>query len=249
MQRFISFSGGVESTAMCILYGENAKAITADTGWEHPEMYERWTIVEERIKQIHPCFEVIKVRNERETLVEKIRRQKFFPGIRARYCTSDFKIKPIDDFLSRQGKCELMIGLNSDEFNRTGNHGLKKNVTYSYPLIDNGMSRAACTALLKKFDLNPVFPPYMTRGGCVGCFFKSRKEFEAMYLIAPEQFNEVERMERETQDKRVDYYGISTGFSLKDIKRKLDANPLIFSPSEIYDVEHIQTPCGVFCHR
>jgi len=42
MQKFISFSGGVESTTMCVLYGKDAKAIWADAGAEHDFMYERW---------------------------------------------------------------------------------------------------------------------------------------------------------------------------------------------------------------
>ena len=33
---------GVESTALCLLYGKGAKAIVCDTGDEEDEMYERW---------------------------------------------------------------------------------------------------------------------------------------------------------------------------------------------------------------
>jgi len=63
MKKFISFSGGVESTTMCILYGADAKAIWADTGAEHELMYERINTVEAKIKEIHPNFEIIKVKN------------------------------------------------------------------------------------------------------------------------------------------------------------------------------------------
>lgn len=38
MNKYISFSGGVESTTMCILYGHKADAIFADAGWEHKEI-------------------------------------------------------------------------------------------------------------------------------------------------------------------------------------------------------------------
>ena len=41
MRRFISFSGGVESTTMCLLYGKGATAIWCDTGAEHDLMYQR----------------------------------------------------------------------------------------------------------------------------------------------------------------------------------------------------------------
>jgi len=36
MKRFIAFSGGVESTAMCLLYGKGATAVFTDTGNKHP---------------------------------------------------------------------------------------------------------------------------------------------------------------------------------------------------------------------
>ena len=49
-KRFISFSGGVESTTMCILFGKGAKAIWCDTGAEHEEMYERIDFVEAKLK-------------------------------------------------------------------------------------------------------------------------------------------------------------------------------------------------------
>lgn len=41
IKRFIAFSGGVESTTMCILYGKGATAVFTDTGSEHAEMYRR----------------------------------------------------------------------------------------------------------------------------------------------------------------------------------------------------------------
>lgn len=252
MNKFISFSGGVESTTMCLLFGANAKAITADTGWEHPEMYARWNKVESQIRDIHPDFEIIRVKNNDESLPESIRRQKFFPGIQSRYCTRLFKIKPIDDFLKDKGDCELMIGLNADESERTGNHGLIKNVKYTYPLLENGITRAACLMLLKRFGLEPAFPPYMARGGCMGCFFKSKKEFVAMQLLAPEQFSEVEAIERDIQDRRENYYSIRKDIpSMRGLREQIENQTLLFGIDEIYDLayQEMQTSCGVFCHR
>ena len=255
MKRFISFSGGVESTAMCLLYGGSAKAVTADTGWEHPEMYQRWQEVEIRLKMIHPNFEIIRVKNEKIPggLKSEIKKRSFYPSHKARYCTRKFKIEPIDDFLAGQGECELMIGLNADEAGkRTGNHGLKKNASYIYPLLDNGITRAACLRLLRRFNLEPVFPPYMQRGGCVGCFFKSKKEYIAMALLAPEQFREVEDIEQAIQDRRGKFYGIRDGIpSMKRLREQAETQGLLFGLDDIYDVAaaEAQTSCGVFCHR
>jgi 3'-phosphoadenosine 5'-phosphosulfate sulfotransferase (PAPS reductase)/FAD synthetase len=62
MKRFISFSGGVESTTMCILYGKGATAIWCDTGAEHNEMYERINYVEDKLKELHKGdFNLVKV--------------------------------------------------------------------------------------------------------------------------------------------------------------------------------------------
>ena len=255
MKRFISFSGGVESTAMCLLYGGTAKAITADTGWEHPEMYERWQEVEIRLRMIHPDFEIIRVKNEKHPggLKEYAMDRSFFPSPIARYCTRMFKIEPIDAFLESHGECELMIGLNADESGkRTGNHGLKKNVRYSYPLIDNGITRAACLKLLRRVNLEPIFPPYMQRGGCVGCFFKSKKEYTAMAMLAPDQFAEVEDIENAIQDIRGEFYGIRDGIpSMKALRKTIENKGRLFETEDIYDLAAtaVQTSCGVFCHR
>ena len=46
MNKFIAFSGGVESSTMCVLFGDNADAIFADTGFEHELIYKRIDLVE-----------------------------------------------------------------------------------------------------------------------------------------------------------------------------------------------------------
>jgi len=113
MKKFISFSGGVESTTMCILYGADAKAIWADTGSEHKKMYERIDTVEAQIQAIHPTFEIIKLigvpykyKNVQYDKLEELAiAQAFMPSQQKRYCTYNFKIKPIDKFLKEQGEC------------------------------------------------------------------------------------------------------------------------------------------------
>lgn len=250
MKKFISFSGGVESTTMCVLFGANANAIFCDTGFEHKIMYERINMVEKEIKKLHPNFKIIRVKNkEHRSLPAYIKKHKFYPSVMARFCTRMFKIEPIDDFLRDQGPVELMIGLNADEFERTGNHGLVQNVTYSYPLIMANLARKSCIEILKKLNLEPVFPPYMARGGCIGCFFKSKKEYTAMAILNEEEFDQVVELEEVIQDERGHRYGIRDGIpNMKDFKRL--AKSTLFSAEEMYDYTlELQTPCGVFCHR
>jgi 3'-phosphoadenosine 5'-phosphosulfate sulfotransferase (PAPS reductase)/FAD synthetase len=253
MKRFISFSGGVESTTMCILYGKGATAIWCDTGAEHNEMYERINYVEDKLKELHKeDFNLVKVSNEKYIGLEHYaKKQKFMPSGQARYCTRLFKIEPIDNFLHNQGECELMIGFNADEEGRTGNLELKSNVKYSYPLIENGLNRNDCEDILKLNNLHPEFPVYMLRGGCRMCFFKSEKEYRAMYHLNNKEFNEMIEFEEGMQDKRLKYYSImGNGKSLRQLAEECKQEKLMFNEIEtLYKSLKKETSCGAFCHR
>jgi len=257
MKKFISFSGGVESSTMCVLFGNKADAIFADTGWEHKEIYERIEFVERRVREIHKNnFTVHRIKASvkhkgeyYDNLPEYIRATKFYPSQRARYCTGEFKIKPIDLFLKGMGDVELMIGLNAAESDRVGNHGLLENVKYSYPLIDANINRDGCITILKHAGLLPSFPPYMQRGGCVGCFYKSKKEFYAMAQLSKDEFDEVVDIEKEIQDERGKYYSIRTNIPSMDELGKL-ARSSMFNAEDMYgEYDLPETPCGVFCNR
>ena len=255
VNKYISFSGGVESTAMCVLWGSTAKAIFCDTGYEHEELYKHIDRVEVKLKALHPGFEIIKVRaNVRhaevfvDNLYDYIKLSQFYPAMFARYCTRMFKIKPIDDFLFGQGECDLMIGLNFNEQDRTGNHGNVQTVNYRYPLIENRITREACKEILKKASLLPQYPPYMSRGGCIGCFFKSKKEFIAMCHFNEPEFDRVMELEEIIQDKRDVFFRIKRDMPrLRELKAEVKQS--LFKPEEMYLQEEIFTPCGVFCHR
>ena len=106
---------------------------------------------------------------------------------------------------------ELMIGLNADEAeDRTGNHELEAEVNYLYPLVEDGYDRQRCKDILEDYGLLPQFPPYMDRGGCKFCFYKSKKEYAAMVHFAPEEIEEIARMEESIQDKRSKFFRIKS---------------------------------------
>lgn len=258
MKSFISFSGGVESRAMALIYGSKADAIFADTGWEHPELYAALDRVEAKVREFHDNdFKIIRVRQKdaqgtgETTLQGYIAHRKFYPSFMQRFCTRLFKIEPIDDYL-RQFKeegAEIMIGLNAEEADkRTGNHGLLPFVKYRYPLCESGVTRAMCITMLKAAGLEPNFPPYMQRGGCVGCYFKSKNEYAAMAVMDPERYDEVSDLEQLIQDRRDKFFHVIERIpSLRDFKRH--AESIMFDPAEIYTTVNDATNCGVFCNR
>lgn len=254
MKKFISFSGGVESSTLCVLFGKEADAIFADTGYEHQKIYDRIKLVEKWCKDFHRAdFKIHLVRSKEGSIPDYVKKHRFYPSFSARYCTRIFKIEPIDNFL-RQFKetgCEIMIGLNAEEKDqRTGNHGLLKFVRYSYPLIEHTISRNGCIHILTKANLLPDFPVYMQRGGCIGCFYKSRAEYVAMATLNPIDFEKVRILEQELnteQSTRDGCFTILPGCSMNDIKKQAEA--YLFSPEEIYPVINNVTKCGVFCNR
>lgn len=253
MKKLISFSGGVESRTMAILFGNKADAIFSDTGSEHLALYASLNAVEQKIRDFHDNkFKIFRVKNKNfESLEDYIRQYKFFPSFQQRFCTRLFKIEPIDDYLKQfeNEGVEIMIGLNADEAElRTGNHGLLPFVKYSYPLIENGINRNMCLQILNAAGIAPNFPPYMQRGGCKFCYYKSKNEFKAMAHIVPEEFDEIIDLEEAIQDARKGYYHIIQSIpNLREFKR--EAQSMIFDPSEMYSVINNATKCGVFCNR
>lgn len=252
-KQYISFSGGVESRTMALLFGNKADAIFSDTGSEHDELYRQLENVEKVIRDFHGNnFKIIKVRNEKYKSLEiYIRESSFFPNFQARFCTRMFKIEPIDNYLKKYKDegVELMIGLNSDEADlRTGNYGLLPFVNYSYPLLENGISRQMCLQILDSAGINPKFPPYMQRGGCKFCYYKSKKEYEAMAILNEKEYDEVANLEAEIQDKRDKFFHIISSIpNLRDFKAK--AKSVLFKPEEIYPTINNATKCGIFCNR
>jgi hypothetical protein len=144
-----------------------------------------------------------------------------------------------------------MIRFNADEEGRTGNLELKSNVKYSYPLIENGLNRNDCEDILKLNNLHPEFPVYMLRGGCRMCFFKSEKEYRAMYHLNNKEFNEMIEFEEGMQDKRLKYYSImGNGKSLRQLAKECKQEKLMFNEIEtLYKSLKKETSCGAFCHR
>ena len=256
MKKFISFSGGVESSTMCVLYGNKADAIFADTGYEFPELYERIDLVEKKVREFHDNdFKIIKIKNNKyDSLPEYIKHSNYYPSYQQRFCTRMFKIEPIDDYLKqfKDEGAEIMIGLNSDEQDkRTGNHGNLKFINYSYPLADNGINRAMCEQILNSIDLHPNFSVYMKRGGCVGCYYKGKQEVIAMYKLNRKAYNYVMEIEESIQDKRgKDFFVMGNiGMTLRNFAEQIEKQLEIFDSSKFYSVINDSTSCGVFCNR
>lgn len=254
MKKYISFSGGVESTTLCVLLGNSCDAIFSDTGFEFDELYERIDFVQDEIRKLHNNnFTIHKVKNkDHDSLPDYIQKSNYYPSYGQRFCTRMFKIEPIDYYLKQFEEVEIVIGLNADEQElRTGNHGNLKHVTYSYYLADNGINRVMCESILNSVNLHPNFPVYMKRGGCVGCYYKSKPEIKAMYFLKRPAYDYLQKIEEGIQDERGKMFYIfgNLGMSLRSFRMKLETQKELFDEKDFYAVINNATKCGVFCNR
>lgn len=247
MNAFVAFSGGIDSTALALLEPD-AVPIFADTGWEFPEVYEHlrrfWQTTER---------DVVRVGRAGETLPEYIESHHFMPGHASRFCTRLFKIEPINKYLAERLPCELLIGLRADEPEtmRAGNLTDMPGLTIRYPLRERGMTRLDVVAVCLANDLLPTYPPYMARGGCVGCFYKRGSEVRAMGELAPMVLDELSRLEASVQDER-EHEALmfpNMGVSIATMRKQ----GRLMDTSELYrdaaDRSDMGTECGLFCGR
>lgn len=116
-------------------------------------------------------------------------------GILRRQCTSEFKVKPFQEYVKRKLlhmqkyahfpkdiNVHLYFGISADEFRRT--HGIKKRyknykrITCHFPLIDRWMTREDCRKWLKskwKYQVH--------RSACVFCSFRSLYGWQEIKLF------------------------------------------------------------------
>jgi 3'-phosphoadenosine 5'-phosphosulfate sulfotransferase (PAPS reductase)/FAD synthetase len=158
-----------------------------------------------------------------DNLYDETYKRRRVPSInpRSRFCTSDAKIIPIENYIKEQvslGKYEnpvAFIGLSYDELTRM--YKPHNNIyTVSYPLIDMKLTRQDCIRLTKQ--LGYEVPP---KSGCYICPFqnkaswaKLRKEHKDLYWRA---------VELEEHDLNFPRYRLSVSLDTKGPLRKFDS--------------------------
>lgn len=194
--RYVSFSGGADSTALAILLherGEDFELVFADTAAELPETY--WTIP--RVAQhLGHRLHVL----SGPTFFERLANRDFFlPGPQVRWCTRELKEKPmIAWFTSREEPPVVSIGIRAEEAHRwekpPANVGNK--YVYDRPLVEAGMEKADVVALCKRYDLlNPCYE-WRSSCSCFCCPFQRLSDWRNLAERHPDLFALAEEWER-----------------------------------------------------
>lgn len=204
--KVFSFGGGVQSTAALVLAARGELAcdavVFADVGEdsENPDTVAYIHEIARPYAARHGVpFAVVRhtYKGKPETLLQHIYR----PGRKGvpiparlnggapvkRLCTSDWKIRPINEWLMRQdaGPHVVLLGISLDEIQRMSNVTDPRypTITRAYPLIDRRMSRADCAALIEAEGL-----PVPAKSSCWFCPYHSMRAWAELRDNKPELF-------------------------------------------------------------
>ena len=194
----LSFGAGVNTFAlMIILIKENAPldgVIFADTGGETPATYESLEIARAYLEKHSVPFSIVQARPRQTDLYGTAFRRKVIPSVQWRWCTRDFKVKPIHRYYLGLG-CHInqYIGIAFDEIHRMKD-SQESYITNLYPLIDKRMTRQDCVSLIAEAGL-----PVPEKSGCFFCPFNSTERWRQLLDRHPDLFDRAITLEEHSK--------------------------------------------------
>lgn len=162
-------------------------------------------------------FVVIK---REESLTNYIKRTGRFPGPMpgSRWCTQDWKIRPMRRFYrkelgaTRNNPIREAILFAYDEMYRADRQVFPKYIDQHYPLVDAGITRDACEAIIRQ--ANWPIPP---KSSCVNCFFQRKEQVRATARSDPEAFARLVEIEESSPRYEAGYKLFGRKWSVRDI--------------------------------
>lgn len=220
-ERFISYGGGVQSSALIVLAAQGKiapvkAAVFCNTGddSEHPDtlVYVRTVMRDYCEKNGMPLIEIQKtLRGEPQTLLERMTKHEReslsepipvygYTGMpTSRVCTVDHKVRVYEKWVRKNADrlpVETLIGISVDEIERAKTSESKYD-TRKYPLLDLGMTRTDCAAVIRDAGL-PV-PP---KSSCFFCPFHSMLTWSELRRDSPDLFEKSAQLEDLLNERR-----------------------------------------------
>ncbi|GKS96763.1 hypothetical protein [Acidovorax sp. SUPP2825] len=187
-QYWLSYGGGVNSTALAVLLARGAlpqyagwRVVFSDTGDERPETYD---YIERHfgpwLASVGKVLEVVK---PKETVLERWERLRVTGSRTLRGCTVEGKINPIKRYVEAQGGGVQLIGVDAGEAHRMPGR--------VRPLVDLDVDREGCESIIKAEGL-----PSPGKSGCWHCPFARVQEVVDLARLRPEKFARIKRLEK-----------------------------------------------------
>jgi len=192
MKQYLSFGGGVNSTAMTLLLqdqGADFESIFVDTGCEWPETYEYLNYLRGegwKFTWLKPVVEGT------TNLYDYLLKWRLLPSIFVRCCTSKFKTDPFNKYI--ETPCTVFIGYDYGEYKKR-HLSNRENITYKLPLVEHQLTRRGCVNYIKKHGFR--VPP---KSGCWLCPFQGVKGFKRLRNQHPDLYEKAIELE-ETHPK------------------------------------------------
>ena len=182
MRNYLSYGGGVNSVAMLLFLqdeGVEFESIYVDHGCDWPETREYNRMM------LDKGYKITTV--PAPGLWEKMWKYRMVPSMQRRWCTADFKVKPIAKYV--EIPCFMMFGISSDEAHRAKMQ-YEDGIERRFPLIEREIDREGCKLVILKHGL-----PLPIKSGCWFCPMQRAAQWRLLRKRHPDLFCKAKRLE------------------------------------------------------
>ena len=183
----------MNSTAMMLMLLDQKaefEAIFVNHGADWPETYEYFDMFQVWLKENgHDPITVLKpnrVLNKTtkpvvfDNLYSFSLHMRMVPSGFRRWCTADFKMKPIIEYI--ETPCFMLIGIDAGESKRAKISSIG-GVENRWPLIEHDIDRDGCKQIIMEHGL-----PVPMRSGCFICPFQRQSQWRELRMLHPDLF-------------------------------------------------------------
>ncbi len=199
-----------------------------DTGKELPEVYSYLSVLEKFLGK--PIVRLNPFTSEDDNNVApfdhflKSEHGGLLPSRQQRWCTFKMKLKPMEKFVGSD-KAINYVGIRADETSRV-RLSSRKNITASYPFVDDGIVREDVVSLLENTAGIPKYYEWRSRSGCYFCFFQQKREWLGLRERHPDLFQKAIEYEENTYDPATGrMYTWLDNMTLRELDRMADSIP------------------------
>lgn len=194
----VSYGGGVNSSALVIWLAEQGwrgEVVFADTGTEWPETMCYVRYFDSEYLQPHGLsLTVLRGLPWQRyatgvSLIDYCEGHAMVPLAAARFCTREFKVRPLHAWAAEHGSPPMAIGIAAEESHRQPDA--------IRPLVDAGIDRAECVRIIEQAGLD--VPP---KSGCYICPFQRPAMWRLLWERHPELFERAARLEEIATERR-----------------------------------------------
>ncbi len=195
MKQYLSYGGGVNSTALLILMtnrGMDFEAVYVDHGCDWPETREYVAMLQESypITVIKPDVQGF------DNIYDYAWREGIFPSRLLRWCTDKFKVTPLNKYFNGHEPFRVAIGIDAGESHRAKPADDVDRLKH-YPLIRWGFNREDCKKVIRLAGLTMPM-----KSGCWFCPFQRREQWVRLQADHPDLFCRAVALENRVNEGR-----------------------------------------------